>query len=192
MLEPLTLFLILRAFSSGCAALTGIEAISNGITAFKEPRSQNAAVTLVWMSSILITLFLGITFLAHQIAAQPSDVETIISQLGRTVFGNGSVLWYLVLAGTALILLMAANTSYADFPRLAALHAGDGFLPRQMTYRGSRLVFSWGIVILAIASIILVIVAGANTTNLIPLIRGRRISGLHHFPDGDGRATAQD
>jgi amino acid transporter len=167
--QALTLFLILRAFSSGCAALTGIEAISNGITAFKEPRSRNAAITLVWMSSILIVLFLGITFLAHRIEAQPSHVETIISQLGRTIFGNGSILWYLVLAGTALILLMAANTSYADFPRLAALHAGDGFLPRQLTYRGSRLVFSWGIVFLAITSIVLIIVSGAITTNLIPL-----------------------
>lgn len=167
--EPLTLFLILRAFSSGCAALTGIEAISNGITAFKEPRSHNAAITLVWMSAILITLFLGITVLAHQIEAQPSHVETIISQLGRTIFGDESILWYLVLTGTALILLMAANTSYADFPRLAALHAGDGFLPRQLTYRGSRLVFSWGIVFLAVASIALVVVSGAITTNLIPL-----------------------
>lgn len=167
--ETLTLFLILRAFSSGCAALTGIEAISNGITAFKEPRSKNAAITLVWMSGILIALFLGITFLAHQISAQPSEVETIISQIGRTIFGDASALWYLVLAGTALILLMAANTSYADFPRLAALHAGDGFLPRQMTYRGSRLVFSWGIMFLAIASIALIIVSGAITTNLIPL-----------------------
>lgn len=168
-LEPLTLFLVLRAFSSGCAALTGIEAISNGITAFKQPRSHNAAITLVWMSSILITIFLGITFLAHQIEAQPSEVETIISQLGRTIFGDGSLLYYLVLAGTALILLMAANTSYADFPRLAALHAGDGFLPRQLTYRGGRLVFAWGIVALAITASLLVIVAGANTTQLIPL-----------------------
>lgn len=166
--KPLTLFLILRAFSSGCAALTGIEAISNGVTAFKEPRSHNAAITLVWMSSILITLFLGITFLAHQIEAQPSEVETIISQLGRTIFGDG-IMWYMVLAGTALILLMAANTSYADFPRLAALHAGDGFLPRQLTYRGSRLVFSWGIMILALTSSLLVIVAQAHTTRLIPL-----------------------
>jgi amino acid transporter len=168
-LEPLTLFLVLRAFSSGCAALTGIEAISNGITAFKQPRSHNAAVTLVWMSGILITIFLGITFLAHQIEAQPSEVETIISQLGRTIFGDGSLLYYLVLAGTALILLMAANTSYADFPRLAALHAGDGFLPRQLTYRGGRLVFAWGIVALAITASLLVVVAGANTTQLIPL-----------------------
>ena len=168
-LEPLTLFLILRAFSSGCTALTGIEAISNGITAFKTPRSHNAAITLIWMSSILITLFLGITFLAHQIAAQPSEVETVISQLGRTIYGDGSILYFMMLAGTALILLMAANTSYADFPRLAALHAGDGFLPRQLTYRGGRLVFAWGIVVLAVAASGLVILAGANTTALIPL-----------------------
>jgi amino acid transporter len=168
-MEPLTLFLVLRAFSSGCTALTGIEAISNGITAFKQPRSHNAAITLAWMSSILIALFLGITFLAHQIAVQPSEVETVISQLGRAVFGDGSILYYLVLAGTALILLMAANTSYADFPRLAALHAGDGFLPRQLTYRGGRLVFAWGIVALAVVASILVILAGANTTALIPL-----------------------
>ncbi|MCA9913771.1 MAG: APC family permease, partial [Anaerolineae bacterium] len=168
-LAPLTLFLILRAFSSGCTALTGIEAISNGITAFKEPRSHNAAVTLMWMSGILITLFVGITFLGHQMSVQPSEVETVISQMGRTIFGDGSPFWYLLLAGTALILLMAANTSYADFPRLAALHAGDGFLPRQLTYRGSRLVFSWGIMVLAGAAIILVVVAGANTTALIPL-----------------------
>ncbi|MBX3083195.1 MAG: APC family permease [Anaerolineae bacterium] len=168
-LEPLSLFLILRAFSSGCTALTGIEAISNGITAFRQPKSQNAATTLIWMSSILITLFLGITFLAHQISAQPSDVETVISQLGRTIFGSGSIIYYLVLAGTALILLMAANTSYADFPRLAALHAGDGFLPRQLTYRGGRLVFAWGIMVLAIVASVLVIFAKANTTQLIPL-----------------------
>jgi amino acid transporter len=168
-LESLGLFLILRAFSSGCTALTGIEAISNGITAFKKPRSHNAAITLIWMSSILIILFLGITFLSHLIVAQPSDVETVISQLGRTIYGNGSIFYFLVLAGTALILLMAGNTSYADFPRLAALAAGDGFLPRQLTYRGGRLVFAWGIVVLAIAASCLVILAGANTTALIPL-----------------------
>jgi amino acid transporter len=167
--QPLTLFLILRAFSSGCTALTGIEAISNGITAFKEPRSHNAAVTLQWMSAILITLFLSITFLAHQIGAVPSEVETIISQLGRVVFGRDSLLYLMLVAGTALILLMAANTSYADFPRLAALHAGDGFLPRQLTYRGGRLVFSWGIVTLAVLASALVVVMQARTTALIPL-----------------------
>ncbi|MBC8099428.1 MAG: APC family permease [Armatimonadetes bacterium] len=167
--QELGLFLILRAFSSGCTALTGIEAISNGITAFKKPRSHNAAVTLIWMSSILIVLFLSITFLANQIQALPAETETIISQLGRTIYGDGNVLWYVLLAGTALILLMAANTSYADFPRLAALHAGDGFLPRQLTYRGSRLVFSWGIMVLAVSASILVIIANASVTVLIPL-----------------------
>jgi len=168
-LEPLGVFLILRAFSSGCTALTGIEAISNGITAFKEPRSRNAATTLVWMSGILIALFLGITLLANQIHAVPSETETVISQLGRTIYGEGSIFYLLTLAGTALILLMAANTSYADFPRLAALQAADGFLPRQLTYRGSRLVFSWGIGLLAAAASLLVIVADARTTALIPL-----------------------
>jgi len=168
-LEPLGLFLILRAFSSGCTALTGIEAISNGITAFKEPRSKNAATTLVAMSTILITLFLGITLVAHQIAAQPSEVETVISQISRAIYGEGSLFYLLTLAGTALILLMAANTSYADFPRLAALTARDGYLPRQLSFRGGRLVFSWGIVLLAILASLLVILMDASTTALIPL-----------------------
>jgi len=167
--QTVTLFLILRAFSSGSAALTGIEAISNGITAFKEPRSHNAAVTLVWMSTLLVIMFLGITFMAHQIGALPSETETVISQIGRTVYGEGSPLYLAVLAGTALILLMAANTSYAGFPRLAALAASDGFLPRQLTYRGGRLVFSWGIVGLAAFASLLVVVMNARTTALIPL-----------------------
>jgi amino acid transporter len=168
-LQALTLFLILRAFSSGCTALTGIEAISNGITAFKKPQSRNAAITLVWMSTILITLFLSITLIAHQIEAVPSHSETVISQIARTIHGDSSVFYALTLAGTALILLMAANTSYADFPRLAALQAGDGFLPRQLTYRGGRLVFSWGIIVLAFFAILLVVFFNASTTNLIPL-----------------------
>ena len=168
-IQPLTLFLILRAFSSGCAALTGIEAISNGITAFEKPRSHNAAVTLGWMSAILITIFLSMTFLAHQIQVLPSETETVISQLARTVFGRGSIFYFLTTIGTALILLMAANTSYADFPRLAALHAGDGFLPRQLTFRGGRLVFSWGIMTLAVFASLLVIIMQASTTALIPL-----------------------
>jgi amino acid transporter len=166
---PLTLFLLLRAFSSGCTALTGIEAISNGITAFKEPRSRNAAITLQWMSGILITIFLSMTVLAHQVGAMPSEVETVFSQVGRVIFGEGSLAYLAVVAATALILLMAANTSYADFPRLAALHAGDGFLPRQLTFRGGRLVFSWGIVTLAVLASLLVIAMDARTTALIPL-----------------------
>jgi hypothetical protein len=166
---PLTLFLLLRAFSSGCTALTGIEAISNGITAFKEPRTRNAAITLQWMSGILITIFLSMTVLAHQVGAMPSEVETVFSQVGRVIFGEGSLAYLAVVAATALILLMAANTSYADFPRLAALHAGDGFLPRQLTFRGGRLVFSWGIVTLAVLASLLVIAMDARTTALIPL-----------------------
>jgi len=168
LLEPFGWFLILRAFSSGCTALTGIEAISNGITAFQEPKSKNAAITLTWMSGILIMLFLGFTLLANQVHALPSLDETVISQLARAIYGN-SVLYYLTLMGTALILLMAANTSYADFPRLAALHAGDGFLPRQLTIRGSRLVFSTGIVMLGILASLLVVFFRAETSALIPL-----------------------
>jgi amino acid transporter len=165
---PLTLFLILRAFSSGCTALTGVEAISNGITAFKEPKSRNAAATMVWMSGILMTMFLGITYLALKIHAMPSESETVISQLGRTVFGTGP-LYLLTIAATTAILIMAANTSFADFPRLCALHAGDGFLPRQLTYRGHRLVFSWGIVALASLAALLIVVFNGSTSMLIPL-----------------------
>ena len=168
-LEPLGLFLILRAFSSGCAALTGIEAISNGIPAFKQPRSRNAAITLSWMGGIMIALLLGITFIANQIQALPSESETVFSQMGRTIFGDGSFFYFLLMAGTALILLMAANTSFADFPRLAALAAGDGFLPKQFTFRGGRLVFSTGVMALAGFAIVLVVLSGARTTALIPL-----------------------
>jgi len=163
-----TLFLILHAFSSGCTALTGVEAISNGITAFKEPKSRNAATTLIWMSVILSVMFFAITFLSHQIGAQFSRTETIISQLGRTIWGAG-IMWYLLLGSTTLILIMAANTSFADFPRLGALAARDGFLPRQLTYLGRRLVFSNGIAALAGFAIVLIITFKAETTALIPL-----------------------
>lgn len=164
-----TPFLLLHAFSSGTAALTGIEAISNGITAFKEPRSKNAGITLVWMSTILASLFLSISFLAGPIHAVPSEAETVISQLARTVFGGQGVLYLALIGGTAIILIMAANTAFADFPRLSALHAGDGFLPRQMTFKGSRLVFSRGIITLAAVSSVLIIIFQASVTRLIPL-----------------------
>ena len=167
--QAVTPFLILHAFSSGTTALTGVEAISNGITAFNEPRSHNAGITLLWMSGILGALFLGITFLAHQMAALPSEAETVISQLARTVFDGRGVLYLATIAATTIILVMAANTSFADFPRLSALHAGDGFLPRQLTYRGSRLVYSRGIVALAIIASLLIIVFRASVTALIPL-----------------------
>lgn len=164
-----TPFLLLHAFSSGTSALTGIEAISNGITAFKEPRSKNAGKTLVWMSVILAFLFLSISFLTGKILAVPSETETVISQLIRTVFMNQGVLYFAILSGTAVILIMAANTAFADFPRLSALQAGDGYLPRQLTFRGSRLVFSRGIVALALFSSLLIILFKAEVTRLIPL-----------------------
>ncbi|MFZ3078810.1 MAG: APC family permease [Bellilinea sp.] len=164
-----TPFLLLHAFASGTAALTGIEAISNGITAFKEPRSKNAGITLIWMASILGSLFLGISFLSGKIAAVPSEAETVISQFARTIYGGEGLLYLAVIGGTSIILIMAANTAFADFPRLGALHAADGFLPRQFTFRGSRLVFSRGIVALAVIASFLIILFQASVTRLIPL-----------------------
>ena len=164
-----TLFLLLHAFSSGTTALTGVEAISNGITAFKEPRSRNAGKTLIAMSLILGTLFLSITFLAHQVGAIPSEGETVISQLARTILGGRSWVYLLLIASTTLILVMAANTAFADFPRLSALQASDRYLPKQMTFRGSRLVYSWGIVSLAMIASLIIILFQARVTALIPL-----------------------
>ena len=168
-LQALTVFLVLRAFAGGCTALTGVEAISNGITAFKEPRSINAGKTLVWMSIILGINLLGLTYLANQVGVMPSHLETGFSQIGRVVYGAGSLLYLVLLGSTTLILIMAANTAFADFPRLAALVAGDGFLPRQLTFRGSRLVFSNGIMALAGVASLLVIIFQAKTNALIPL-----------------------
>ena len=168
-LSAITPFLILHAFASGTTALTGVEAISNGITAFKEPRSKNAGITLIWMSLILGSLLLGISFIAKEIGVIPAESETVISQLARTVFAGRGTLYLMLIGATTVILIMAANTAFADFPRLGALVAKDGFLPRQLTYRGSRLVYSRGIVALAgIASIILIIFK-ASVTRLIPL-----------------------
>jgi amino acid transporter len=163
------LFLILHAFSSGTTAVTGVEAISNGIPAFREPRSRNAGLTLVWMAGILGSLFLAISYLAGQIHAVPSARETVISQLARTVFLGRGPLYLGTIAATTMILVMAANTAYADFPRLAALQAADGFLPRQLTYRGSRLVFSRGIGLLALVASLLIVVFEASVSGLIPL-----------------------
>jgi len=168
-LVAITPFLILHAFSSGTAALTGIEAISNGITAFKEPRSKNAGITLIWMAVILASLFSGISFLTVQVDAIPSHFETVISQLARTVFNGQGFLYIVVILATTVILLLAANTAFAGFPRLSALMAKDGFLPRQLTYRGSRLVYSRGIVALAVIAALLIVIFQASVTRLIPL-----------------------
>jgi amino acid transporter len=163
------LFLLLHAFSSGTTAVTGVEAISNGIPAFKEPRSRNAGITLMWMAGILGSLFLGISYLAGPIGAVPSERETVISQLARAAFDGRGLPYLAVIAATTLILVMAANTAFADFPRLAALQAADGFLPRQLTYRGSRLVYSRGILLLALIASLLIAVFQASVTALIPL-----------------------
>lgn len=165
----ITPFLLLHAFSSGTAALTGVEAISNGITAFKEPRSKNAGITLIWMAGILGTLFLGISFLAREIQAVPSEEVTVISQLAETVFNGRDIFYLLLIGGTTVILIMAANTAFADFPRLSALAAQDGFLPRQFAYRGSRLVYSRGIIALAVIASLLIVIFQASVSRLIPL-----------------------
>ncbi|MBA2524322.1 MAG: APC family permease [Pyrinomonadaceae bacterium] len=169
-LQPVTLLLILGAFSNGCAALTGIEAISNGVPAFKQPEARNASTTLVVMAVLLTTMFLGTSVMAYLYGVHPHENETVISQFGRIMF-TGAFGWfyYVVQIVTALILVLAANTSFADFPRLASLLARDRFLPRQFANRGDKLVFSNGIVILAVFSAILVAVFGGDTSRLIPL-----------------------
>ena len=169
-LQPLTLFLLLGAFSNGCAALTGIEAISNGVPAFKKPEAKNAATTLVIMAALLTVMFLGTSVLAYLYGVHPHASETVISQFARIMF-TGPLAWfyYVVQIATALILVLAANTSFADFPRLGSLLARDRFLPRQFATRGDKLVFSNGIVMLAIFASILVIAFGGDTSRLIPL-----------------------
>ena len=168
--QVLSLFLILGAFSNGCAALTGIEAISNGIPAFKQPESDNAATTLTWMAGLLATMFIGTSVMAHLYNVHPHEHETVISQFARIIF-TGYLGWfyYVVQITTAAILVLAANTSFADFPRLASLLARDRFLPRQFANRGDRLVFSNGIILLAIFSAVLVVAFGGETSRLIPL-----------------------
>lgn len=168
-MSAVTAFLLLHAFSGGTTALTGVEAISNGITAFREPRSRNAGITLIWMAFILGLLFIGISFLTKEIHAVPSEAETVISQLARTIFNGQGLLYLFVIIGTTVILILAANTAFAGFPRLSAMLAKDGFMPRQLTYRGSRLVYSYGIVSLAGAASILIIIFQASVTRLIAL-----------------------
>jgi amino acid transporter len=164
----LSWFLVLRAFASGCTALTGMEAISDGVPAFKEPEWRNAAVTLRWMAGILAVLFLGVTVLAASFHVAPLEHETVVSQLARGIFGEGAF-YYLLQAATTLILVLAANTSFADFPRLAFFLARDHYAPRQFLKRGDRLVFSNGIVILAALAAVLIIVFRSDTHALIPL-----------------------
>ncbi|NTW87295.1 MAG: APC family permease [Holophagaceae bacterium] len=170
------LWLLARAYSAGCTALTGVEAISNGVTVFKEPASHNASKTMTWMVVLLGTMFLGITYLANHygLTYQPDSPQTLLSRLTLIILGGAEhglpKLIYLTSTGfTMAILALAANTAYADFPRLAALQARDGYLPRQFTSQGDRLVFSNGIFILSLAAGTLVLLFGAKEDHLLPL-----------------------
>ncbi|HEX4528223.1 MAG TPA: APC family permease [Acidimicrobiia bacterium] len=165
----LGIFILLKGFSSGAVALTGVEAISNGVPAFRRPESKNAAATLVWMGVILGTLFMGVQILAHHLGPYPTEKSTVMSQLGAAVFGSGTVLYVILQFATAAILTLAANTAYADFPRLSSIIAHDGYLPRQLANRGDRLVFSNGVIVLATAAGALIIAFGGTTNALIPL-----------------------
>lgn len=164
----LPIFIILRAFASGCAALTGIEAVANGVQAFKPPESRNAGITLIWMALILGSLFMGITFLADHYGILPNENETVLSQVARAVFSKG-IIYYVIQFSTSLILILAANTSFADFPRLSSIMAADRYLPRQLSNRGDKLVFSNGILILGFFSILLIVLFRGDTHALIPL-----------------------
>src|SRR5438067_2176289 len=166
-LDGISIFLILRAFASGCAALTGVEAVSDGIPAFKPPEARNARIVLGWLGLILVSLFMGITFLARHYHLTPMVEETIVSQLARQIFGE-SLFYFFIQGATMLILVLAANTAFADFPRLSFFLARDGFLPRQFGSRGDRLVFSNGILILGGTAALLLVIFGGSTHGLIP------------------------
>jgi amino acid transporter len=167
--RALTLFLLLTAFSNGCTAMTGVEAVSNGVPAFEPPESKNAAATMLTMAVLSITMFLGITVLAHIYQIVPSEQETVISQLARGVFGARGIPYFAVQAATMLILVLAANTAYADFPRLASILARDRYVPRQFMNQGDRLAFSNGIVGLSVLAAGLLAIFGGDTHALIPL-----------------------
>ena len=167
--QPLTLFLILRAFSNGCTAMTGVEAVSNGVPAFRPPEARNAASTMVIMAVLAITMFVGITLLSQLYRIIPSEQETVVSQLARGVFEGRGLPYYLVQAATMLILVLAANTAYADFPRLASILARDRYLPRQFMNQGDRLAFSNGILGLSAFAALLLVVFAGDTHALIPL-----------------------
>jgi amino acid transporter len=169
MMGSLSLFILLRAFSSGAIALSGTEAISNGVPAFKRPESKNAATTLTWMGLILGVSFFGISLLAHRLRPTPSETETLLSVMGSAVFGRGTVLYLLLQISTFAILILAANTAFADFPRLSSIIARDGYLPRQLATRGDRLVFSNGVIVLSVVAGLLIVAFKGETSALIHL-----------------------
>jgi len=166
--SKLTIFLLLTAFANGCTAMTGVEAVSNGVPAFRPPESKNASATLVAMAAIAIVMFIGITVLAHAYGVVPTPAESGVSQLGRAIFGT-NIIYYLLQAATMFILVLAANTAYADFPRLASIVARDRYLPRQFMNQGDRLAFSNGILVLSVFAAILIIAFRGDTQRLLPL-----------------------
>jgi amino acid transporter len=167
-MENLTLFLVLRSFAAGCAAVTGMEVISNGVKAFRHPESKNAATTMIWMSIILASLFMGISWMASHYSILPKVDETVVSQLARLTFGTGAV-YYAVQIGTMTLLVLAANSAFAGFPHLSSILARDGFMPHQMASFGDRLVFSNGIIILGFFACLLLVLFQGSTHALIPL-----------------------
>jgi amino acid transporter len=169
--QAVGLFLLLHAFAGGSVALTGVEAIANGVPAFKPPEARNAANTLVAMALLLGFIFIGLTFVAMQYHIEPTTEQgaTVLAQVGGAVFGDGSILFFVLQASAALILFLAANTSFNAFPRLAAILAADSYVPRQFAFRGDRLAFSWGIVVLAAVAVAMLVIFGADTHALIPL-----------------------
>ncbi|HUP28096.1 MAG TPA: APC family permease [Chloroflexia bacterium] len=170
--QTVSLLLLLRAFTQGSAALTGVEAIADGVPAFKTPEAKNARATLIWMGGISIIMFAGITYLASALHVLPSEHETVVSQIARSVFPplfGGHPLWFFIQITTALILVLAANTAFADFPRLSYFMARDKFMPRQYAFRGDKLAFSWGIITLAALACILIVAFNGDTSALIPL-----------------------
>ncbi len=166
--ENLTLFLILRSFAAGCSAVTGMEIVSNAVKAFRPPESKNAATTMLWMSVILASLFIGISWMAYHHGILPKTDETVISQLAHLTFGTG-IIYYAVQIGTMALLILAANGAFAGFPQLASILARDGFMPHQMATFGDRLVFSNGIIILGVFACLLLVVFEGDTHALIPL-----------------------
>lgn len=193
-IAPLTIFLVAKAFASGCAAMSGVEAIADGVAVFREPTAKNARLTITWMAGILLFLFLGLSVLAVAAGVQPTE-ETVISQLSRQLFGTGP--FYFILTGfTTAILVVAANTAYADFPRLASFLAADDFLPHQMRDLGHRAVFSNGIILLTLAAAGLIVAFGGETSRLIPLYALGVFTSftlsqagmvMHHFKEREAR-----
>lgn len=167
--ESLGLFFILRAFAAGCTALTGVEAISDGVLAFKQPEWKNARLTLLFLGEILGIMFIGITFLANAYHIVPEEGQTVVSLLGRQILGNNSWAYYFLQVATLLILLLAANTSFADFPRLCYFLARDGFLPRQLALLGDRLVYENGIIVLSASAAVLIVIFKGQVNAVIPL-----------------------